>query len=206
MIRINLLRPEKKEFKKVTTAPGIEKEAKAAPPYPALIILLAIVAIAALAITQNNSIKREQNLLDEANREKKSLQHVLIKLKQLEQQKDLFERKIGLIRDLQLRQDVAVTIMDELSRHLPDWVWLTEVAYKEQTIHIQGRAFTNNQIADYIRRLDISPHFDSINLSRSKLKNIRNDQYFEFSLTARYVLPIQEQTPLNKSSAKKEKK
>jgi Tfp pilus assembly protein PilN len=79
--------------------------------------------------------------------------------------------------------------MDELSKKLPDWVWLTELGCDGQTIQLKGNALSNNLIADFIYNLENSPHFANVNLISSAQKSGRNTQYLEFSMTLSYVLP-----------------
>lgn len=188
MIRINLLKPEKKELKETPTitTPEIKKERKV--PVYSLIFLLLIVIIAFLFISQRNAIHKEKNLLKKAQAEKAQLKDVLVKLDQLEKQRAIIQRKINLIKQLKARQEVAVIIMDELSKNIPDWVWLTEVNYKEHTIEIKGRALSNNLIADYIFNLENSPYLFNVNLLSSAQKRVQNNQFLEFVLTAQYIL------------------
>ena len=187
MIRINLLKPERKEFRETPVAPTPEFKERGRQPYAAVIVLLALVAVAVLFFYQKNALTRENNLLSEAQAEKKSLQDVVAKLEELENQKNLFERKIRVITQLQSRQENAVIIMDELSRHLPNWVWLTELSFAAQEIRIKGRAVTNNLIADYIFNLEESEYFRNVNLISSTQRRMRTNQYLEFSLTAVFV-------------------
>ena len=108
---------------------------------------------------------------------------------ELEQQRNLFERKIRVITQLQSRQENAVIIMDELSKHLPNWLWLTELAFSAQEIRVKGRAVSNNLIADYIFNLEESSYFRNVNLISSQQRRVRNNQYLEFVLTSIFVGP-----------------
>jgi type IV pilus assembly protein PilN len=189
MIRINLLKPERKEFRETPVAPTPEFREKRRQPYAAIIVLLALVVIAALFFYQKDALTKENNLLRDAQAEKKNLQDVVVKLEVLEQQRNLFERKIRVITQLQSRQENAVIIMDELSRHLPNWLWLTELSFSTQEIRVKGRAVSNNLIADYIFNLENSPHFRNVNLISSQQRRVRNNQYLEFVLTAVFVGP-----------------
>jgi Tfp pilus assembly protein PilN len=74
--------------------------------------------------------------------------------------------------------------MDEFSRRLPDWVWLTEIVYDAKGISIKGRALSNNLVADYISNLESSPQIMNVNLVASTQKTVQGDQYLEFSLRA----------------------
>lgn len=205
MIRINLLKPEKKELKETPAIPAPKaKEEKKIPVFSLILLLLAI-AVVALFLLQKRTVNREKNLLREAQEEKKQLQDVLVKLEKLEGQKKLFEKKIDLINQLKSFQEAAMKIMDELSVNIPDWVWLTETTYSNQTIKINGKALSNNLIADYIYNLENSPYFNNVNLISSTQRRISNNQILEFSLTAQYVLP-EVISPTSVERAQEEKK
>ena len=195
MIRINLLKPESKEFKEGPAAPGPEIRAKKAFPLTSIFILLLIAVLAAGFFLQKQMISRERDRLQTAQAEKKKLEYVVAKLAELEQQKAVFERKISLINQLRAQQDSAVVILDELSKSLPDWVWLTDISSQGQMIQIKGNALSNNLIADYIYNLENSPHFANVNLISSTQRTGRSAQYLEFSLTLSFVLPEGAQPP-----------
>jgi len=189
MIRINLLKPEKKELEE---APAVShpklKKARKIPTYGIILIIL-VIAVFLLFFFQRRAITRERNLLSVAQEEKKQLEDVLVKLEKLEGQKSLLEKKINLINQLKSFQEAAVRIMDELSTNIPDWVWLTETNYSDDSVEIKGNALSNNLIADYILNLENSPYFSNVNLISSTQKQTRSNQYLEFSLTAQYILP-----------------
>jgi len=195
MIRINLLKPESKEFREGPAAPGPEIRAKKAFPLTSIFILLLIAVLAAAFFLQKGMISRERDRLQTAQAEKKKLEYVIGKLAELENQKAIFERKISLINQLRAQQDSAVVILDELSKNLPDWVWLTEVSFQGQLIQIKGNSLSNNLIADFIYNLENSAHFATVNLISSTQRTGRSAQFLEFSLTLNYVLPEGAQPP-----------
>ncbi|MDH4217870.1 MAG: PilN domain-containing protein [Candidatus Aminicenantes bacterium] len=190
MIRINLLKPEKKEIREEPSSLIPEIREKKKTPVTGLIIIVAIVAVAALYYFQDKEIKQETSLLNQAQEEKKSLQYVLSALQELEEQKTILERKINLINQLKARQEIAVRIMDELSKNIPGWVWLTETSYNEKEVNIKGRALSNNLIADYVYNLESSPHLSSVRIISINQKREQSNQYLEFTLTANYDLPL----------------
>jgi Tfp pilus assembly protein PilN len=189
MIRINLLKPEKKELKEAPPVPPEEFERKRKIPLPSLLILLCFVIIIILFFYQKNAISDEKERIQEAQEEKRKLQDVIVKLEKLEKQKDLYERKIDLIQKLKSQQDVPIRILLELSTKIPDWVWLTETKYSDKTVEIKGRAMSHNMIADYIFNLERSAHFENVELISSTQRTVLDDTYLEFSLAAKYILP-----------------
>ncbi len=196
MIRINLLKPEKKEIREepLGIAPEIKEKKKT--PVASLLILLAIGAVAVLYFLQDKAINTETELLNAAQAEKQKLQYVLSALEKLEAQKNTLERKINLINLLKSRQEIAVRTMDELSKNIPGWVWLTETSYNAQEITIKGRALSNNLIADYVYSLENSPLLSNVKIVSITQRSTQTDNvYLEFSLTALYDLPAITESP-----------
>jgi len=182
MIRINLLKPEAKEL----PAEEVRREIK--PPKMSLIYLLVVFGAVALFFYQRSAFNKENNLLEAAQAEKSKLSDVLGKLEEAQTLKSLFERKINLINQLKPQQHIAVRIMDELSKHIPYYVWLSEATYDEQTVHLKGKALSLNLIADYIDNLEKSPYFENVNLLSSTQKTVGGNQYLDFSINTSYVL------------------
>jgi type IV pilus assembly protein PilN len=185
MIRINLLKPETREFKETAAAPGVpEYKPRKAPNLGNLIFLLLVIGLGAFYFFQRQAFTRENELLATARQEKDQLQYVTAKLEELKQQKASLERRINLINELKAQQGLAVRIMDELSRTLPEWVWLTEMTYNAKGIQIKGKALSNNLIAEYIANLEDSPLLMNVNLIASPLRRTQRTEYYEFSLNA----------------------
>jgi type IV pilus assembly protein PilN len=189
MIRINLLKPETKDIKEAPVEGMPEFKAKKRPGIGNLIFLLLLIALAGYYFYQKKAIDQEREMLANARAEKDKLQYVIAKLDEQQKAKASLMQKIGLINQLKSQQDMAVRIMDELSKSLPDWVWLNEVGYDARNIQIRGNALSNNLVADLIANLEGSPYFESVNLISSTQRTVRNDQFLEFSMTAAVVNP-----------------
>jgi type IV pilus assembly protein PilN len=185
MIRINLLKPETKDIREPVVTPGITEEAeKKGPNLGNLIFLALVIGLGAFYFFQQKAFKRENALLATARQEKAQLQYVEAKLEEQRLVRESLDRKITLIEALNAQRDIAPRLMDELSRRLPEWVWLSEVVYDSKGIQIKGRALSNNLIADYISSLESSPQVMNVNLVSSTQRTVQGDQYLEFSLRA----------------------
>jgi type IV pilus assembly protein PilN len=191
MIRINLLKPETRDIGEATP-PGTPefKPPKKPTNVGNLVFLLLVVGLGAFYFLQQRAFNRENELLDQAQREKAKLQYVIAKLEEVKLQKANLERKINLINNLKAQQDLAVRLMDDLSRYLPEWVWLTEVTFDPKGLLIKGKALSNNLIADYIAALEASPNLRNVSIISSVQKDTRRDQYLEFNLNAAVELPV----------------
>ena len=185
MIRINLLKPETREPKETAPAVGLgEPKPKKNINYGNLIFLVLVVGLGVFYFLQKKAFDTENGLLVKARQEKEQLKYVVAKLDELNKQKASLERKIILISTLKSQQSLAVQIMDDLSRRLPDWVWLTEVGFDGTNITIKGKALSNNLIAEYIASLEDSPRIMNVNLPSTTQRKTAQNEFYEFALTA----------------------
>jgi Tfp pilus assembly protein PilN len=86
---------------------------------------------------------------------------------QFEAQKALLGRKIDLITNLKKRQTVPVYIMDQISRNLPDFLWLDSMSASNNAINISGKATTYAAVANFHSNLDESGYFRDVSLGRT---------------------------------------
>jgi type IV pilus assembly protein PilN len=200
MIRVNLVKAEKKEIEEsILPEEHAPKEKKKAP-LGNLLIALAVVVVGALAYVQKTALDTERALLEEARAEKLKLQPVGAKLDLVEQQKIFLEKKIGLINGLKARQSGAVRIMEEISRDLPDWVWLTEANLRPQGLELKGRALSNIQVSDFMRNLEKSGLYDNVGLVGSIQRTMGTNSFLEFTLTAAVAAPAPPPGPVVKGA------
>ena len=187
MIRINLLKPETKDKEPVVAPGAIDEGGKGVrkgPNLGNLIFLALVIGLGAFYFFQKKAMDQENAQLAAARQEKAKLSYVETKLEEQRKARESLDRKITLIESLNAQRDLAPRLMDEISRRLPDWVWLTEVVYDAKGISIKGRALSNNLIADYISGLESSPQIMNVNLVASTQKTTQGDQYLEFQLRA----------------------
>jgi Tfp pilus assembly protein PilN len=170
MIKINLLKPEKKEVAAGgTTISAVDDSRENKTNIPALIGALAITvcSIGLLYVMQTNTLNTEKKQLEERTLRKAELEKVLQRLAELEASKLELDKKIKIINDLKFKQKDAVFMMDKLSRSLPDWVWLTALNFNGGSLSLGGKALSNNLIADLINNLQTSNFFTNVKLKSS---------------------------------------
>ena len=184
MIRINLLKPETKD-KEPVVAPGASEDVvKKGPNLGSLIFLVLVIGLGAMYFFQQKAFTRENALLATARAEKVKLQDVEKKLEAQRIARELLDKKINLIETLNAQRDMAPRLMDELSRRLPDWVWLSEIVFDDKGIQIKGRALSNNLIADYVGNLEASAQIMNVGIVSTTQKTTQGDQYLDFILRA----------------------
>ena len=190
MIKINLLKPEKKEVASGGTSVSLTEEARPSQfSLPALIgaIALTVCSIGVLYFLQSSQLSSEKKLLDDRTLRKAELEKVLKELAEIETTKAELDSKIKIISALKLRQKDAVFMMDKMSRCLPDWVWLTNLTFNKVAINITGKALSNNLIADLINNLQNSNSFANVQLKSTSRKKEAGIDIFEFGIDCQFV-------------------
>ena len=140
------------------------------------IILITVLAIAiAVSGTWWFLLKSKRADLKSTERqrtvERNKLQPFIDKVEELEAKRALLKSKVDVINDLKNKQHGPVRIMDEVSRALPDLVWLTQLSLAGNAITLTGQAMDENAVANYYSNLDSSPFFQEPalrDLARSK--------------------------------------
>ena len=134
------------------------------------------------------SVKRDW---DEKNRRAQAevdrLKSIIDEVNGYEKKKASLEAKINLINGLKRNQHGPVRLMDEVSKALPDLVWLNSMNLIGKTIQINGKAMTPNAVANFIENLKKSPYFAE---PRFQALNQEGPIYnFGLAVTFTYVSP-----------------
>lgn len=191
MIKINLLRPEKKEVAAGggSTVSFAEEAKPSKLSIPAIVgaVALTVVGIGLMYFLQSGELASQKKLFEERTLRKAELEKVLKELELIERTKKELDGKIKIIGDLKLKQKDAVLMMDKMSRSLPEWVWLTDLGYKGGAVTITGKALSNNLIADLINNLQNSNFFASVQISSTARKKEAGIDIFEFRITCVFV-------------------
>ncbi len=158
MIRINLLTEAK--------AAAARKKAPVLPSGAKLNNMLFMAAIAAgvayVAIMGLTLFNRRRNLDDEiakARVEADRLRSIIEEVKGYEEKKASLEVKISLINNLKTNQKGPVRLMDEISKALPDLVWLSSIDVAGNQVAMKGKTLSPNAVATYLENLKKSPFF-----------------------------------------------
>jgi Tfp pilus assembly protein PilN len=136
-----------------------------------------------------HSVKSE---LDEkirvAQAEVDRLKSIIDEVNGYEKEKARLEAKINLINDLKRNQKGPVRLMDEMSKALPDLVWLTEMDLSGNTISVAGHSMTPNAVANFIENLKKSTYF-----AEPAFDTLRQEggvYFFNLSVTFTYGEPV----------------
>jgi Tfp pilus assembly protein PilN len=203
MIRVNLLKSEKKEVeRKAYPTEGEGKETKKKGSTAGLLVLFVIVLVAALALFQKRALDRENVLRAQALDAQAALAPVIATLADVEQSKTILEKKVALIQSVRLQQALPLRILEEIGKCLPDWVWLGEATLRNRLLEIKGRALSNVQISDYMDALQKTGLFESVGLVSSQQRVMPSNTVVEFTLNANFP-SVPEPTPEGGAAGRK---
>ena len=115
------------------------------------------VAIMGLTLLSRRSQLEEE--IVKARLEADRLKSIIEEVKEYEEKKASLESKIQLINSLKTNQKGPVRLMDEVSKALPDLVWLTSLDVAGSQILMRGKTLSPNAVATYLENLKKSPFF-----------------------------------------------
>jgi len=154
-----------------------------------LMVLAAAVAAAVIVIIVQTFIGAETDSQKSRNAR---LDEAIVKLdKQIEEIRQLkdtirevLERK-QVVENLQSNRSQAVVILDELTRQLPEGMYLRSIKQKDTTITLEGIADTNARVATLVRNLSGSQWLESPALVEIKAIQVNNLRANDFILTVK---------------------
>jgi type IV pilus assembly protein PilN len=149
MIRINLLGGERKVAKKAFTFDSGRQVMVAC----SLLLVLTAAGIGYWAWSLYQASQKVDQDIAEAKREQTRLQSILRDVAAFDQQRDELQQRVALIEQLRGGQSIPVQLLDEVSKSLPDMLWLTDLEQKGNDVTIQGQSTTLISLSDFVGNL-----------------------------------------------------
>ncbi|HET6373675.1 MAG TPA: PilN domain-containing protein [Candidatus Polarisedimenticolia bacterium] len=183
MIKVNLLTGAKKE--PVRKAPSLKIEGLGGSQNLFLVVILGL-AVAFTGwryYTLNAESKRLDQDLDIAREQLKKVEDDRKAIEVLKVRKAAFQKQIDIITTLKNNQQVPVRLLDEVSRNLPDFLWLVSMQESGNQLTFSGKAMTPNAYANFYNNLDASPYFQEV----GRISYTASNDDVSFSLSAKFV-------------------
>ena len=186
MIRINLVAPERAAKAKPKAGPALPAGALQSYLLLALFAGGALVLCAGAWWMQSNKLRDLNTRIAADEKRQKDLQAIRAQVDQFQQKKAMLENKVLVIEKLRLAQKSPVHMLDEISKALPDFVWLTGM---EQTrggnLRFSGQSNSYAAVADFISALQRSGWFPQVDLGTSQ----EQQSLVDFTLTGTFKDP-----------------
>lgn len=141
---------------------------------------------------QNNTQLERNSRLEKANAD---LDKQIADIKDLKDQiNNVLERK-HVVENLQTNRSQAVVILDELTRQLPEGVYLKSIKQAGNIITLEGVADTNARVATLVRNLSVSNWMESPNLVVINASTVNNIKQNDFTVTVSLKAQKAEEAP-----------
>ena len=127
--------------------------------------------------------------------EAKKLESIIAEVEDYQRRKDSLQNRINLINQLKANQKGPVRIMDQISRDLPDLVWLDSMTINAGVVTLIGRGLNPNAIALFIENVKKDPFFEEPTVGGVTQVSISPlvysfDMKFAFTYTAKGSEPV----------------
>jgi len=181
MIRINLL----------STGP---KAKRATPQYDVRAQALLGVGVVAITIAgcwwYSAALDSEIEALQEQKQTKETqivqLREQVKQVQDFEQKKKLLEDKNRIIDQLEKSRTGPVKVLDHVSQSIePLKLWLTRLGMTADSIELEGKALTNDDVVEFANNLRRTEYFTGINLQESRAVVENKVNVYQFRLAFR---------------------
>jgi type IV pilus assembly protein PilN len=156
MIRINLLAVERERTKRTRAViPAAQRVTIGA----SLILILTVLGIGWWFWM----LRKESSDLDasiaRAEIETQQLRSVLAQVQKFETRRAQLQQRVTLIEQLRRGQTGPVHVLDEVSKSVPDRLWLTSMVQKDKDFTIDGRSTSLTALSDFVANMEGSTWF-----------------------------------------------
>lgn len=110
-------------------------------------------------------LKNREAVVAERTIDAQKLESIIKEVEEYQTRKDNLQQRIDLINQLKQNQKGPVRIMDQISRDLPDLVWLDTMDINQGRITLAGRGLNPNAIALFIENVKNDPYFEEPQVS-----------------------------------------
>ncbi len=108
----------------------------------------------------HRQIATKDDEIAQAQQKVEELAPVIRQVEDFKAKKAEIERKLGVIADLKRAQQGPVHVMDDISKALPELLWIDRLKMTSSNIELEGRALNTNAVANFIENLDKMPAFE----------------------------------------------
>ena len=187
MIRINLLTTERK----VAKAPGLMTEARRVTLGASAVLLVTVLGLGWWFW----SLHQQSQLLDidiaSAELDTRQLRAVLSKVQKFEARKAQLQQRVTLIEQLRKGQTAPVRVLDQISRSVPDRLWLANMKQADTEFTLDGYATTMTALSDFVASIEDTKWFRKpVEIVDSQLTtDAKAGEVVKFVVKANYVDP-----------------
>ena len=147
-------------------------------------------------LKRSHEIRDLQPVLDKAVRDSVQLQSNINRKAKLEQRRDTLLEEIERIRDFDRDRYVWAHLLDAITKALPDYTWLDDVAARAgegdssgASFSVSGKTASDQAVTRFMRNLEESPFVEGVQLVTTATVTEQGRDVTSFVINARYQQP-----------------
>ncbi len=187
MIRINLIAVERERARKRVLFPAALRVTAGA-----TVILLGTAVLIGWWFwsLRQESIRVDQDLV-RAESETRQIRSVLEQVRKFESQRALLQQRVTLIEQLRKGQYAPVHLLDEISKSLPDRLWLSEMEQTGGDFAFSGVTDSLTAVSDFVANLETTKWFKKpVEIIDSQVTpDAKAGDLIKFQIKAQFVDP-----------------
>jgi type IV pilus assembly protein PilN len=186
LIRINLLTVDRERAKRKAKFQVGQKVTFAC----SLILVVAGLIVGWWFYSLNRTSADLDQQIADAERETQRLQSVIQQVAQFEARRAQLQQRVTLIEELRKGQTGPVHLLDQISRALPESMWLITLRQAGNEITLEGQCTSLNSLSDFVSALEASNLFErpvEIIDSRVEAATAASPELIRFSVRARQL-------------------
>lgn len=194
MIRINLLAVERDRAKRRTPGAGLGLQATQQKITLACSLILVLTGLG--VGWWYWSLKLQADRIEEdivtSQKETARLRTLIQQVQANEARRAQLQERVGLIEELRKGREGPVRMLDEISRSLPDMLWLSEVKQQGADLTITGRCSSLTALSDFVDNLKLGGYFKPVEILDSQVDSSAQapgGALTKFSIKATFVTP-----------------
>jgi type IV pilus assembly protein PilN len=185
MIRINLL-SDREAIRKETTRQQVSVFI--------LSICLLVVILGGIQFYQHQQKRDLKQQIQDVEQALKELAKQVGEVEKYKEAKQELETKLQIIEQLQKGKLLVVQLLDGIGETIPEKMWLDDLGFKGGKLSMEGYAVDNETIAAFMKQLERTKSFQSVELVLTEKKEVEGVGMKHFSLVAA-LAPIKTQAP-----------
>ena len=147
--------------------------------------------------TWQKQLAEENNNIKKLQAQKTELEQTKQQVEAFEKQKDLLQRRVATIEQLQRDRTGGQELLDMVANTVSrtENLWLTQMTRKGNALAMDGSSASINAVANFITALKRSGYFQKVEILESKQDDKNTAvQTFTFSITAEIAPPLPTET------------
>jgi type IV pilus assembly protein PilN len=182
MIRVNLLpHSDAKAARRRSGGGPVFDKMKVVPLAALSTVMTASLVVLMLQSAREKSLEQEVAV---ARAEAEKYKKTIALIDEMVRKENELNRRLDIVRQLDQNRFRTVTVLDEMAKRVPNYLWLTSVKeVSGNKLAIDGLAFSNLVISDLMSNLEGSNVFRDVDLTVAKRKEVETQSVVGFTLT-----------------------